>query len=860
MFDLREYHNAPHRLADLLLWAGLVAPGVVVTKTGHLQHTLRFRGPDLESATPTELGVLSTRINQVLKRLTSGWGVFLEAQRRPALGYPTSPWPDPVSRLIDEERRTQFAVDDTHFETQYYLTLTYLTPSERVDRLTRLLYENLPDSDQVDYHATVTWFQDQVARLRDLLADVFPVIEPLTDAETLTYLHSTISTKPHPVTVPDVPMYLDVQLADMPLTGGVRPRLGASHLRTITVRSFPGATVPGMLDRLNGLGVAYRWTVRYLALDKPEALWRIRGYERKWLSHRKALLTLLRDAILQTESPMVNPEAVSKAADANAAYETLATDDVAFGYLTVAVTVWDADAAQADTKAQQVERALNGEGLVAQTEDLHAVQAWLGTHPGNVYANVRRPLLSTRNLAHLMPASAVWAGPERNAHLDGPPLCYAAASGTTPFRLVLHDQDVGHTLIVGPTGSGKSCCVAFLALQFLRYPGAQVYLFDTGQSARAATLGVGGDWYALGGEDETALAFQPLAAIDSMYERAWAAEWVEGLLVQEGVAMTPAVREEVWQALGSLATAPRPQRTMTGFVHLLQHQALRQALTPYTLTGPHGSLLDADHDDLAAGTWQCFEMEHLMHTPRILPPVLTYLFHRLEQRFREGVPSLLVLDEAWVYLDHPLFAARIREWLKVLRKLNTSVLFSTQSLADVHQSPIAAAIHESCPTRLFLPNPRAFEETMAQYYRRYGLNDRQIAILALATPKRQYYYQSRQGMRLFDFELGPLALAFCGAGSPEDLAQIATLRQSPDTWFPAAWLEYKGFASAAHHLRSQRERTDPDVDTPSSTNGHHQRPTRPEAPATAARTPGLSARAVVHAADAGHRGGPVRGH
>jgi type IV secretion system protein VirB4 len=827
MFDLREYHNEPRRLADLLLWAGLVAPGVIVTKTGHLQQTLRLRGPDLESATPAELLVLSTRINNVLKRLASGWGLFLEAQRLPAVAYPTSTWPEPLSRVLDDERRAQFAAEGSHFETHYYLTLTYLTPSERVHRLTRLLYEDVPDSNQVDYRATLAWFRDQVTRMTDLLAEVFPVLEPLTDAETLTYLHSTISTKCHPVAVPAFPMYLDVQLADMPLTGGVRPRLGASHLRTVTVRSFPGVTVPGMLDSLNHLGMTYRWTVRYLALDKPEALRLIRGYERKWLSHRKALLTLLRDAILQTESPMVNPEAVSKAADANAAYEALANDDVAFGYCTISVTVWDEDPVRADAKAHQVERAINGQGFVTHAEDLHAVKAWLGSHPGNVYANVRRPLLSTLNLAHLLPVSAVWAGPERNAHLDGPPLCYATSSASTPFRVVLHDQDVGHTLIVGPTGAGKSTALAFLALQFLRYPGAQVYLFDKGQSARAATLGVGGEWYALG-EETAALAFQPLAAIDDIPERAWAAEWVEGLLVQEGVDMTPAVRDEVWQALGSLATAPVPQRTLTGLVHLLQHLALRQALTPYTLTGPHGHLLDADHDDLAEGTWQCFEMEHLMHTPRILPPVLTYLFHRLEQRFREGVPSLLVLDEAWVFLDHPLFAARIREWLKVLRKRNTSVIFSTQSLADVHQSPIAAAINESCPTRLFLPNPRALEATMAQYYRRYGLNDRQMALLAMATPKRQYYFQGRQGNRLFDLELGPIALAFCGAGSPEDLAQMTIVSQDTTCWFPAAWLAYKGLTGAAARLHDAQRSDDHATTHTVHAHDHRQRALPPD--------------------------------
>lgn len=813
MFRLAEYHTEPRRLADLLLWAALLAPGVIITKTGHFQQTLRFRGPDLESATPAELLVLSTRINNVFKRLTSGWGLFLEAQRQPAIGYPTSTWPEPLSMVLDEERRAQFAAEGSHFETHYFLTLTYLPPSEQAHRLTRWLYEDLPASDQVDYRATLAWFREQIVRLRDLLADVFPVIEPLTDAETLTYLHSTISTKRHPVAVPACPMYLDVQLADMALTGGVRPRLGEAFVRTVTVRSFPSVTVPGTLDSLNHLGLAYRWTLRYLALDKPEALRLIRTYERKWLSHRKALLTLLRDAILQTDSPMVNPDAVSKAADANAAYAALADDQVAFGYLTLAVTVWDEDPAQAAAKVQMVERAINGQGFVTHDEGLHAVEAWLGSHPGNVYANVRRPLLHTLNLAHLMPASAVWAGPERNTHLDGPPLCYATSRESTPFRVVLHDGDVGHTLIVGPTGSGKSTALAFLALQFLRYPGAQVYLFDKGSSARAATLGVGGDWYALGGE-EAALAFQPLADIDVLHERAWAAEWVEGLLVQEGVALTPAGRDEVWQALGSLATAPRPQRTLTGLVHLLQHMALRQALGPYTLSGPHGYLLDADADGLAEGTWQCFEMEHLLHTPRLLPPVLTYLFHRLEQRFHAGVPSLLILDEAWVFLDHPLFAARIREWLKVLRKLHTSVIFSTQSLADVHQSPIAAAINESCPTRLFLPNPRGLEETMASSYRSYGLNDRQIALLALATPKRQYYYQSRQGNRLFDLELGPIALAFCGAGSPEDLAQIAMLSQQPGTWFPAAWLEYKGLSWAVELLQDAARR--PHHDTTST--------------------------------------------
>ena len=156
-----------------------------------------------------------------------------------------------------------------------------------------------------------------------------------------------------------------------------------------------------------------------------------------------------------------------------------------------------------------------------------------------------------------------------------------------------------------------------------------------------------------------------------------------------------------------------------------------------------------------------------MHETSVVLPVLTYLFHRLEARFT-GRPTLLILDEAWVYLDNPLFAARIREWLKVLRKKNVSVVFATQSLADISNSSIAPAIIESCPQRIFLPNDRAIEPQGREAYEQFGLNERQIELISRAVPKRQYYLQSRRGNRLFELALGPIALAFCGASSPAD--------------------------------------------------------------------------------------------
>src|SRR5204863_151866 len=231
---------------------------------------------------------------------------------------------------------------------------------------------------------------------------------------------------------------------------------------------------------------------------------------------------------------------------------------------------------------------------------------------------VRRPMLHTLNLADLLPLTSIWPGLECNpcpAYPKGSPsLLYAATAGATPFRLNLHVSDVGHTLILGPTGSGKSTLVGLLMAQFFRYPGAQVFLFEIG---------------------------------------------------------------------------------------------------------------------------------HLMNLgERNLVPILLYLFRRVERQLRAERPSLLIIEEAWITALNSVFGQKVEEWLRTLRKKNTAVIFVSQSLADVVGSIRRDIILESCPTKIFLPNPEAENEQAKRLYQSIGLNSRQIRMLAMAIPKRQYYYTS----------------------------------------------------------------------------------------------------------------------
>jgi type IV secretion system protein VirB4 len=439
-----------------------------------------------------------------------------------------------------------------------------------------------------------------------------------------------------------------------------------------------------------------------------------------------------------------------------------------------------------------VEKTVQGRDFTCMRETINAVEAWLGSLPGHVYANVRQPPVSTLNLAHIMPFSAVWAGPQRDEHLGGSPLFFARTEGSTPFRFSLHVGDVGHTLIVGPTGAGKSVLLALMALQFRRYAGSQVFAFDFGRSIRAAVIAMGGDWHDFGGGDDLhgPVALQPLAEITSADERAWATDWLAAILQREAIAVTPDLKEHLWSAISSLSTAPAAERTLTGLVVLLQSQALKQALQPYTVGGPWGRLLDGESEHLGTADVLAFETESLFGTSGA-PAVLSYLFHRLGDRL-DGRPTLVIIDEGWLALDDPGFSAQLREWLKTLRKKNASVVFATQSLADIDGSPIAPAIIESCPTRILLPNERALEPQIAAIYRRFGLNDRQIEMLSRATPKRDYYCQSRRGNRLFDLGLSEVALAFTATSSKADQAAIDRLiAKNGGDGFAASWLQHK---------------------------------------------------------------------
>lgn len=810
MLAMRSFTDAGPGFPDLLNWGALVADGVVLCKDGSLLAGWFYRGDDLDSSPDARLNWASERVNAALARLGGGWAMWVDAVRVPAQRYfdpGDSHFPDPISEMIDDERRAHFMRSGQHYETEYVLMIQYTPPLRSKGWLVELVYDGGDDgADASPADAILAGFAMTLRELEDSISSVLTLRRmrdfegedaggPYRRSHIVNYLHFTVTGEFGSLNLPSANYYLDSVLGGLDCYPGDTPKIGDTYVAVVAVMGYPAASMPGILAVLDVVPIPLRFSSRFIFVDQPEADRQIKSIERKWKQRLRGFWA----DVLKMPSPRIDEDAARMAGEAGEAIARTNSALVGTGYYTPVVVLRGESAAQAIEYARLVSRELMRLGFATRIETINAMEAWLGSLPGHAVPNVRRPIAHTDNLADLLPLTSIWTGRPTNPcpfypH-GSPPLMQAATAGASPFWLNLHVGDIGHTLIFGPTGAGKSVLLATIALQALRYPGMTIWSFDKGLSAYVPTLAAGGEHYEIAGSG--GLAFCPLSVLETEADLAWAEDWIATLyLLQHGALPLPVKREEIHRAMLRMRTSA--QRSLTVFTAEVQSEDVREAVRHYTLSGPLGHLLDAEHDGLTVSRYMTFEIEDLMGMGEAtLVPVLLYLFRRFE-RSLDGNPAVLLLDEAWIMLSHPVFREKIREWLKVLRKANCAVVLATQSLSDAARSGLLDVLMESCPTKIFLPNVDAGtigtpdHPGPEAHYRAFGLNDQQIELIRTAVPKRDYYVVQPEGCRLINLQLGPVALAFVAAGSKEDIGQVGRLVAEHGAGWQRAWLQHKG--------------------------------------------------------------------
>jgi type IV secretion system protein VirB4 len=815
---LKKYRSKDAGLADLLNYAAMVDDGVIVGKNGTFMASWLYQGDDNASSTDEQREMVSFRINQALSGLGNGWMVHIDAVRRPAPNYTEaglSHFPDPVSAAIDEERRRLFEGLGTMYEGYFVLTITYFPPLLSQSKFVELMFDDeakAPDH-KARTRGLINYFNRECANIESRLSSAVKLSRlrgqkiinedgsSVTHDHFLRWLQFCVTGLSHPVILPSNPMYLDAIIGGQELWAGTVPKIGRKFIQAVAIEGFPLESTPGILTALGEQPCEYRWSSRFIFMDTHEAVAHLDKYRKKWKQKIRGFF----DQVFNTNTGSIDQDAMSMVADAESAIADVNSGLVAQGYYTSVVILMDDNRDRLDVSARQVEKAINRMGFAARVETINTMEAYLGSLPGHGVENVRRPLINTMNLADLLPTSTIWTGMNQAPCPMYPPLAPAlmqcVTHGSTPFRLNLHVSDVGHTFMFGPTGAGKSTHLALIAAQLRRYPGMTIFAFDKGMSIYPLVKATGGKHYTVAADDDK-LAFCPLQFLETKGDRAWAMEWIDTILALNNVETTPEQRNLIGEAIMSLhksavknvdvkGTGSHPV-TISDFVTTVQDNRISEALHQYTVDGTMGHLLDAEEDGLSFSDFTVFEIEELMNLgEKYALPTLLYLFRRIECALK-GQPAVIILDEAWLMLGHPVFRAKIREWLKVLRKANCLVLMATQSLSDAANSGILDVIVESTATKIFLPNVYARDEDTAALYRRMGLNARQIEILATAIPKRQYYYVSENGRRLYDLALGPLALSFVGASDKDSIATIKTLETKHGDAWVHEWLSGRG--------------------------------------------------------------------
>lgn len=804
--ELKKHRSRDAGFADLLNYAAVIDDGIIVGKNGSLMSAWIYQGEDNASNTDEQREQVSFRINQALSGMGNGWMIHVDAVRRPAPSYSArgaSNFPDPLTAGVDEERRRLFEKLGTMYEGFFVLTVTYFPPLLAQRKFVEMMFDDeaAPMDRKSRTQGMVDHFKRECIAIESRLSAAVKLTRlrgkklvqedgtTVTHDDFLRWIQFCVSGKNHPVILPSNPMYLDSLVGGQELWAGVVPKIGRKFVSVVAIEGFPLESTPGMLTALGEQPCEYRWSSRFIFMDPHEAVAHLDKFRKKWKQKIRGFF----DQVFNTNSGVIDEDAMSMVADAQSAIAEVNSGLVAQGYYTSVVVLMDENRDKLEMAARALEKSINRIGFTARIETINTMDAFLGSLPGHGVENVRRPLINTMNLADLLPTGTIWTGmnyaPCPLYPAQSPPLMNCVTHGSTPFRFNLHCRDLGHTIMLGPTRMGKSTKLALIAMQARRYEGMSIFVFDKGMSMYPTTKGVGGSHFTVAADDSR-LAFCPLQFLDTRGDRAWAMEWIDTILALNGVVTTPDQRNEIGQAVMNMHESGA--RTMSEMTLTIQDTNIRAALKQYTVDGLMGHLLDAEQDGLDLSTFTTFEIAELMNLgEKFALPVLLYLFRRIEKSL-QGQPAMILVDEAWLMLGHPVFRDKIREWLKTFAKRNCLLLLSTQSLTDASKSGILDVIIESTATKIFLPNRDAKGDDASALYRQMGLNAKQIDIIATAIPKRQYYCVSESGCRLYDAALGPLALAFAGSTDKESIAAIQHLERQHGAGWMQEWLASKG--------------------------------------------------------------------
>jgi len=784
---VRDYQDAGSVNSLLAPWA-FVDDHTFLTKAGHVGLVFRLDGVDYECLDATARRDAVHRFEAALRVLDEHCRVYQYLCKRRIDAIEAAVCEDPVANdaiqrraAFLNERRIEL------YEIDLFLALVYegwhdRGSSTRLEELVRHPREALGrwlSSASVlsllegDLNRAVGHLHQKAAAFEVQLSDsVNPV--RLTKAESFRFFRRLVNySESSAGAALKYDTHVDYFMADSPVEcHRTHLDVGDTRVKVLTMKEPPAATFALLLEDVYTIPCEFIACLEWRRIPNDRARRDIQTRRRHFFNKRVSLINYVVET-RPDDKMLTDPSADETVTGLGNALTEIEVNGHFFGECSLTLALFDRDPAVVERASAEAVKVMATHDGTVVPETYNLLNAWLSIVPGNSAHNLRRLALLETNYADLSFLFTLDTGERVCPHLGREALLTFETRHRTPYFFNLHVDDVGHTVVAGATGSGKTFALNTVVTHAQKYNPYTV-IFDLGHSYRKLATLFRGSYLEIGLRQPD-VRINPFALDPTPENLHFLHAFVRVLLEgADAYRLSDPEDRELYEAIENVYVLDAPQRRLFTVANLLP-RSLAGRLSKWIEGGRYADLFDHVEDTLTVQRFQVFDFEAARAYPAVLEPLLFYVLHRVNERLtaagETGQLTLCVMDEAWRFIQHDRLRAYVQEALKTWRKRNAAMLLATQSIDDFASADLLRTVIESCPTKLLLANP-SFDRT--RYAELFQLNEMELDLLSELIPRRQLLLKRPNLSKVLTLNVDPRSY-WLYTNTPIDNERVASI-------------------------------------------------------------------------------------
>ncbi len=669
-----------------------------------------------------------------------------------------------------ERKRQEIFLDKDFYRSSFYIAIS---STNKGDKLPFVSFLN--KYDDVEINTSLKEFKASIYQFIEAIKPIFKVKElSYKDSNMqynfLSYLNKCIANKELKFNLEHINDHLLSDVLSCEHYEHLKcPKIGSSYIVVVAIDNLPPKTFASMLDKALLIKSNFRFNTRFISFENNVAKNILKKQRKLWAQNKRSLLSQIFNL-----NSNININAQNKVDEVNKENCRLEDEQNIYGSFSSNVVLMHDNLNVLENDVKAIIANFEKLGFNCRVESFNATESYLGTLPANYYCNIRSMIISNNILSDLIPISYEGEGNIKSPHkgfgLDASCILQAKTRFDNIYNLNLHTRDLGNTVIFGPPGSGKSVLLNHLILSISRYKNMKLFAFDKGFSLYGMTKALNGAHCILNNSNSS---FCPLYHLENDSDLDFAREYIELLMNLSNSKCSAKDSIKITDTLNILKNQSNTTRSLTDFLILINDENIKNALLPFTISIDENSLLDGNSNISLDNNLTCFECQDLFSkSEKHSIATLSFIF-RLIERHIDKDPLCIILDEAWMMFNNDLFANKVLQWIKTLRKHNVFVIMATQSIADISEKEYFSIFLDCINSKIFLANNDiSNNKESSLYYKKFGLNDETIDLISKMKAKDEYLLYKDSKASLFSLVMSDEELSLCSLSTKKDKEKI----------------------------------------------------------------------------------------